>query len=100
MPSRARTITRRGASAPKLNADRRRGTAVERGYGYQWQLASKRFLRENPLCRSCEAKRRIKPATITDHIVPHRGDQSLFWDPSNWQPLCKPCHDQKTAQGQ
>nr|WP_292832122.1 HNH endonuclease signature motif containing protein [Mesorhizobium sp.] len=21
----------------------------------------------------------------------------LFWDRSNWQPLCKPCHDRKTA---
>lgn len=22
---------------------------------------------------------------------------ALFWDEANWQPLCKPCHDQKTA---
>ncbi|CQR75082.1 hypothetical protein SpAn4DRAFT_4446 [Sporomusa ovata] len=31
-----------------------------------------------------------------DHIKAHRGDQVLFWDQSNWQPLCKKCHDKKT----
>lgn len=39
---------------------------------------------------------RLTQATVVDHIVPHRGDQKLFWDESNWQPLCKPCHDKKT----
>jgi len=34
---------------------------------------------------------------VVDHIVPHRGDRALFWDTSNWQPLCKPHHDAKTA---
>jgi 5-methylcytosine-specific restriction endonuclease McrA len=24
----------------------------------------------------------------------------LFWDKTNWQALCKRCHDQKTATGQ
>jgi 5-methylcytosine-specific restriction protein A len=36
-------------------------------------------------------------ATVVDHIVPHRGDQRLFWDEANWAALCKPCHDAKTA---
>jgi hypothetical protein len=35
----------------------------------------------------------ITPATVVDHIIPHRGDQELFWDRSNWQPLCAPHHD-------
>jgi 5-methylcytosine-specific restriction protein A len=37
------------------------------------------------------------PATVVDHIVPHRGDPVLFWDEANWQGLCKLCHDAKTA---
>ncbi|WP_390622926.1 HNH endonuclease [Ralstonia syzygii] len=37
------------------------------------------------------------PATVVDHIVPHKGDQHLFWRRSNWQALCKACHDRKTA---
>lgn len=30
---------------------------------------------------------------VADHIVPHRGDEGLFWDRGNLQCLCKPCHD-------
>lgn len=36
-------------------------------------------------------------ANVVDHIKPHRGDKVLFWDSANWQPLCKECHDRKTA---
>ncbi len=36
-------------------------------------------------------------ATVVDHIVPHKGDQQLFWDTRNWQSMSKPCHDKKTA---
>lgn len=57
----------------------------------QWREASKRFLKENPICVMCGA-----PATVTDHIIPHRNDVNLFWDENNWQPLCKRCHDKKT----
>jgi 5-methylcytosine-specific restriction protein A len=39
----------------------------------------------------------VVAATVVDHVVPHRGDQRLFWDPGNWAPSCKPCHDAKTA---
>jgi 5-methylcytosine-specific restriction protein A len=34
---------------------------------------------------------------VVDHIIPHKGDKDLFWDSNNWQPLCKTCHDEKTA---
>jgi len=47
-------------------------------------------------CRSYE---RLTPATVVDHIIPHRGDERLFWDETNWQPLCKQCHDKKTGAG-
>jgi 5-methylcytosine-specific restriction protein A len=36
-------------------------------------------------------------ATVVDHVVPHRGDPVLFWEESNWQSQCQPCHDAKTA---
>nr|WP_307877464.1 MULTISPECIES: HNH endonuclease [unclassified Rhizobium] len=32
-------------------------------------------------------------ASVVDHIIPHRGDQALFWHHANWQPLCAPCHN-------
>lgn len=77
--------------------DRRRGTAAQRGYGHRWQKARAAYLKAHPLCRECEAQGLVVPATVVDHIVPHRGDRKLFWDRSNWQPLCKEHHDRKTA---
>jgi 5-methylcytosine-specific restriction protein A len=35
--------------------------------------------------------------TVVDHIKPHKGDEELFYDINNLQPLCKCCHDRKTA---
>lgn len=68
-------------------------TTAERGYGSRWQRARVRFLREHPLCAMCEDGGRLTPASIVDHKVPHRGDQDLFWDESNWQSLCGNCHN-------
>ncbi|HPJ03272.1 MAG TPA: HNH endonuclease signature motif containing protein [Candidatus Limiplasma sp.] len=76
-----------------------RESAAARGYDSQWQKARTRFLKQNPLCTECLRNNRIVPATVVDHIIPHRGDETLFWDESNWQPLCKPCHDRKTGLG-
>lgn len=59
----------------------------------KWQKASKIFLMANPICVICG-----RPATDTDHIRPHKGDYNLFWDVSNWQPLCHECHARKTYQ--
>ena len=70
--------------------------AGRRGYGSRWQRESKAFLQTHPLCVRCFARGKYVKATVVDHIVPHRGDQKLFWDRSNWQPLCKRCHDRKT----
>ena len=52
-----------------------------------------------PLCARCLAEEppRTTVATIVDHVLPHKGDMQLFWDRSNWQSLCKPCHDRKTG---
>ena len=73
-----------------------RGSAFERGYSYRWQAARKQFLANRPLCVECQREGKLTPATIVDHIKPHRGDPALFWDEKNWQPLCKKCHDRKT----
>lgn len=62
-------------------------------YGRAWHKARARFLREHPLCAMHQARGRVEPATVVDHIRPHRGDEGLFWDTHNWQSLCKQCHD-------
>lgn len=73
--------------------DKRRGSAASRGYGHKWRQARAGFLRKHPLCAMCRRRGLITPATLVDHIVPHRGDMELFWDVGNWQSLCRPCHD-------
>jgi 5-methylcytosine-specific restriction enzyme A len=81
----------------RQQSDARRGSASERGYNGRWQKARATWLSRYPLCAECERSNRVAPASVVDHIVPHRGDQALFWDTENWQSLCKPCHDRKTA---
>ena len=79
----------------KLYANER-GSAAERGYDNRWRKARLRFLKVHPFCVICKAEGKLVKATVVDHIIPHRGDELLFWDESNWQPLCKRCHDRKT----
>ena len=76
-----------------------RGGADARGYDTRWRKARKAFLQLHPLCAECMKEGKLTPATVVDHIVPHRGAPRLFWDEKNWQPLCKDCHDRKTGQG-
>ncbi|WP_258874539.1 HNH endonuclease signature motif containing protein [Cupriavidus taiwanensis] len=82
-------------------------TSAERGYGYRWQKERAAHLREHPFCEYCLREMRISAASVAavilecagrglsapygnvvDHRIPHRGDQMLFWDRSNWQTLC------------
>ena len=72
-------------------------SATSRGYGSKWQKARKQFLAANPLCVECLKEGRYTKATDVDHIVPHRGDQKLFWDRGNWQALCHRHHSIKTG---
>ena len=79
--------------------DALRGNAAARGYDARWRAARKRYLRRHPLCVMCLAEKNITPATVVDHIIPHRGNQRLFWNQENWQALCKKHHDEKTGSG-
>ncbi len=91
-----------GTYCPEHSAespDRQRGNAAARGYDAKWRRARKLFLQRHPLCANCLSQGALTPATVVDHIVPHRGDHRLFWDEQNWQPLCKACHDRKTGRG-
>lgn len=74
----------------------KRYSAASRGYNSIWRKARNRFLKANALCVKCKEQGRLTKATVVDHIKPHRGDKVLFWDESNWQALCKSCHDKKT----
>lgn len=83
----------------QYSTDHVRGSADARGYNAEWRKARKAFLQKHPLCSECRKVGKLTPATVVDHIIPHRGDRKLFWDENNWQPLCKDCHDRKTGTG-
>lgn len=69
------------------------GSSTARGYGYRWQQARARFLVAHPLCAMCSTPLSPVVAEVVDHIIPHGGNDTLFWDETNWQPLCKHCHN-------
>ena len=81
------------------SGDRMRGGVDARGYDARWRKARLAYLQRHPLCVECQKEGRLTPATVVDHIIPHRGDQKLFWDESNWQSLCAACHNHKTGVG-
>lgn len=74
--------------------DARRPSSSQRGYTSKWRIASKAFLAEpgHERCVSCG-----NPATMVDHRIPAKGDMALFWDRSNWQPMCRRCNLSKNA---
>ncbi len=76
-----------------------REQAHDRGYDWRWRRFRLAFLREHPLCAECERNGMVQPATVVDHIEPHRGDRTKFWQTGNHQSLCATCHNRKTARG-
>lgn len=62
-------------------------------YGRRWRQYREGFLAAHPLCIMCEKEGKVTAATVVDHIEDHKGNEVLFWDPANHQPLCKPHHD-------
>lgn len=62
----------------------------------RWRKRRALLLSNEPLCRACRNVGRITVATVADHIVPHRGDEHLFWY-GDLQPLCATCHNSMKA---
>lgn len=81
---------------PKLYAKARLSSS-KRGYDHHWNKERRAFLLRRPLCVKCLEHGSIVRANTVDHIIPHKGDMTLFWDVSNWQSLCTLCHRKKTA---
>lgn len=65
-------------------------------YTERWrEMRAAQLIRE-PYCRDCGLHGVRSIATDVDHIVPHRGNRTLFYDDSNLQSLCHACHSRKT----
>src|SRR5215472_13127097 len=57
-----------------------------------WLRRRSHQLRIEPLCRTCLERDLVTPATVADHIEPHRGDYNAF-RLGALRSLCKACHD-------
>lgn len=77
--------------------EKQRGNSTQRGYDADWRRYRIMYLREHPLCVECLKEDKVTAATVVDHIIPHKGNKELFWDPKNHQSLCEHHHDLKTA---
>lgn len=72
----------------KARFDQTRPSSSQRGYTGRWEVEKAKWLAANKFCRICG-----QPANTVDHIKAHKGDKALFWDRTNWQSLCAPCHN-------
>jgi 5-methylcytosine-specific restriction protein A len=66
--------------------DQHRPSAAARGYDSDWRRRRAEFLAEHTECARCS-----EPSRIVDHITPLSAGGAD--DESNWQALCKQCHD-------
>ena len=70
-----------------------RGSARQRGYNTRWDKAVATFKDRHRLCLGCQAVGEKRATEVVDHVEPHKGDQTKFWNTSMWQPACRHCHD-------
>jgi 5-methylcytosine-specific restriction protein A len=64
----------------------------------RWQKRAKHQLKTEPVCVLCwKEQGRVMPATVADHIDPHRGDLTKFWF-GQLQSLCAYHHNSVKAQ--
>ena len=87
-------------AAPKMSDLRAkpkdtRPSSFKRGYGHRWQKIRHNHLASNPLCVECNKMNITKLATVVDHITPHKGNMTLFYDKDNLQSLCELHHNKR-----
>lgn len=58
----------------------------------QWKAIRTDQLQREPLCERCKKRGKIIAATVVHHLVPHKGDWTLFVK-GPFASSCKPCHD-------
>lgn len=58
----------------------------------KWKTYRFRFLHHNPQCYACGVHKNNGAKLHIDHILPHKGDKELFYNVTNFIPLCNTCH--------
>jgi predicted kinase len=65
---------------------------------HRWKKIAAVQLKQFPLCKFCLDEGKTEPATIVDHVEPHKGDEIKFWF-GKLQSLCD-LHHKSTKQFQ
>lgn len=82
------------------HADLHRGSAAERGYGWQWSkpggTRDQAMQRDCYLCQCCLKAGYDTPAVAVDHVIPADVRPEWHHELSNLQALCRECHERKT----
>ncbi len=88
-----------GGTTARQQYDKRRGSAVERGYDHRWHECREWYVRRNGLCEDCAVKGLTVIVDEVDHIIPFKGSSDrLRLDHANLRSRCKACHTRKTRQ--
>lgn len=83
--------------------DRQRGLSSDRHHqrlynSARWRALRRAILADRPWCecRDCRSQHRERVADVVHHRTHHGGDEGLFYDLANLEPLAKSCHDSLT----
>ena len=103
MPSRLQPMPQRLVVQHHAGAEREKQRGISSPYRRWYKTARWQRLREIVFARDLFTCRMVgcgvviaeKHLLTCDHVIPHRGDERLFWDEGNLQTLCKPCHDRR-----
>ena len=77
----------------RSRADSRCGSDARPLYALaRWRAIRAEQLRVEPSCRFCKEDGTETPATVCDHVEPHRGSVEAFWS-GPFQSLCVGCHN-------
>ena len=96
MPSLPKPTRRPWQPAPVKRVYEQHAARDSRYSTARWQAARATQLARQPLCAVCSSQGHTTPATVCDHIQPVRLNGE-FWDTRNYQSLCRPCHQAKSA---
>lgn len=62
----------------------------------QWRRKRKTQLSMQPLCQCCLVEKRVKAATVVDHVFPWSALGEEYFYNNLFQSLCTECHNRKT----
>lgn len=81
--------------AQPSSSQRRKDVPYQQLYNStRWRNVRLLHLMKQPLCQECmrAAPPRVREANTVHHVIPHKGDLALFWDPTNLESACAACH--------